>query len=307
MFDSRKFIKYGSSSSENESDYESDDDLAEPEVVSYDSLRYELRNWVHHLREAQALWSAEDQQESTQWKHVWDMLLKFICEQRSAFKAWLRLICYHDGSIPYLRICRGNPLHIASFFGLSSFVRILLEKGYVMDQPCHDQDRFGMGLKGYLAPLDFAVYSKDVDPHTVKLLVDKGADLNRINWALGSYDVQLTPFHMAVSKRPDKEFIEYLLAHNADPSIRDSHGRSAVHYFSYTGCDPDALRLLLEARSDVDLINLPSSRGNQTPLHILVERRNNFPLNLLEAYLKAKADVNIDDEESMSMSAADPL
>lgn len=302
VFNDRELVGYSSSSSGDESDEEENKAPTGTGMMLSKQYRYEITHWIHHLREAQALWSIKDQQENTEWTYIWDKLLEFMCEQRTAFKAWLRLLCYRDESIPYLKICRGNPLHVASFLGISSLVRTLIARDYKVNQPCLDQGRFGMGLQGYLAPLDFAVYSDNVDIETVKLLVDHGADINCTNRSLGRYhDFDVTPFHMAVSKHPNKDFIEYLLAHGADPSMKDHIERTAVHHFSYNGSDPHALRLLLEARPEANLINLTTSYYRQTPLHILAERKSELPLDLLEAYLKAGADVNIDDRESMSM------
>lgn len=310
-FSNREVVDYASDSSrpdwgEDSSEAVSFGEVPDTGLMACRQYRYEVTHWVYHLREAQALWSAEEQQKNADWTYVWDQLLKFTRKQHRAFQAWLRLLCYHDGSIPYAQICQGNPLHIASYLGLSSFIRKLIADGYDVHQQCLHKTKFGKkDPRKYFFPLDLAVSNNSVDVETVKLLVDHGADLNRSNQYLGGeFGRQCNPFHLMVRKQPSRDFIEYLLAHGADPSVKDGKARTAVHQFSYAGLDPEALHLLLKAQPDVNLINLVSTQ-HQTPLHLLVERKNDLPLGLLKAYLEAKADVNIEDKKSMSMSTTD--
>lgn len=301
-FDERKFIDYGSSEEEFEKKSEEQSDQKFDGWVMNRKYRYELTHWCYHFREAQNLWSVKEQQESTDWRYVWDKLLKFMRDDRSAFHVWLQLHCRHESSISYKQISKGGPLHMAAFLGLSSFARVLIDKGYRINQRCQDASRIA---ERYAYPLDFSVCSAKLDVATVKVFVDHGANLNYPDSPLLNVsNYSITAFHRAVSAEPSKDFIRYLLGHGGDPSFKDRLGEAAIHWFSKTGTDPNALRLLLEARSDVNLINIISSHRRQTPLHILVERKNDFSHDLLKAYLEAGANVNRDDGYSMSMSAA---
>lgn len=309
-FNEEEVIEYGSEFTGNGSEANSDEDSNTKARAVKKQGRYEMTHWDYHLHEAQKLWSVDEQQSNVDWKRIWANLLKFMCEDTPAFQTWLRFICYHRDSISYLQICRGSPLHVAAFLGLSSLVRILIDKGYDVNQTCRDL-RFDE-RNVLLNPLTFAVWSEKIDVATVRLLVDHGADLNFSNQTGLEYtdstgdDYWITPFQAAVLKNPTKDFIQYLLAHGAKPSFADERGQTALHHFSRTGTDPDALLVLIKACTNIDLINV-SSKSGQTPLHVLVERKNDLPINLLRAYLKAKANVNSEDKESMSLLQLIPV
>ena len=64
-----------------------------------------------------------------------------------------------------------------------------------------------------------------------------------------------------------------------------------------SGTDRDLLALLLDNGADVNAID---ARG-ETALHKLMDRKD-FPIELLEDMLKARADVNMDDSNSQRKS-----
>ena len=85
-------------------------------------------------------------------------------------------------------------------------------------------------------------------PDTVKLLIEKGADVNqpfRNAW-------QVQPLHSAVASR-SLETVTYLLEQGADINAAQQHGFTPLHTAAQHG-DADMIKLLLEHKADINAV-----------------------------------------------------
>ena len=83
-------------------------------------------------------------------------------------------------------------------------------------------------------------------PALVKLLVEKGADVNQAS----TNDWRVQPLHAAIAAR-DHEIIEYLLQNGADVNARQQHDFTPLHAAAQNG-DADLIKVLLEHRADIN-------------------------------------------------------
>ncbi len=106
-----------------------------------------------------------------------------------------------------------TPLMVAAVNGRLETAEVLLDKGA---NPIARDSSYGA------APIHFASWSGHVE--IVKLLVSKGVDVNLVNRHHGE-----TPLHHAAYGESDTgELIEFLLANGANPSIRDTDGKTPL-------------------------------------------------------------------------------
>ncbi|CAI5791747.1 histone-lysine N-methyltransferase EHMT1-like [Podarcis lilfordi] len=97
--------------------------------------------------------------------------------------------------------------------------------------------------------------------------------------ALNSQDASgRTPLFWATEYRHES-LVELLLAHGADPAVRDHEGNLCLHWAVYVG-SPSIARMLLDAGSDVDALN---GQGD-SPLHLAAQERRYECLVLLLAH-----------------------
>jgi ankyrin repeat protein len=85
-------------------------------------------------------------------------------------------------------------------------------------------------------------------PDTVKLLLEKGADVNqpsKNNW-------QVQPLHSAVASR-NLETVTLLLQQGADINATQQHGFTPLHTAAQHG-DADMIKLLLEHKADINAV-----------------------------------------------------
>ncbi|KAL8175219.1 UNVERIFIED_CONTAM: hypothetical protein K2H54_016970 [Gekko kuhli] len=87
-----------------------------------------------------------------------------------------------------------------------------------------------------------------------------------------------SPLFWATEYRQES-LAELLLAHGADPAVRDKEGNLCLHWAALVGCVPIA-RMLLVAGSDLDV---PNGQGD-SPLHIAARERHYECLVLLLAH-----------------------
>ncbi|KAL1841527.1 hypothetical protein VTJ49DRAFT_6956 [Mycothermus thermophilus] len=244
-------------------------------------VRYELQYWPFHLRQAQALWSPEERETNDDWKQLMAELDKFAFDTPEVFAAWQRKFpdpakreAFANGGF-----CIGHvthePLHVAAYLALDSWVLHLLERG---------EDINGLS-DGSWGPLQAAASSKR-SFSTIKLLLDKGADIN------AEYETGLTTFHIWMLRGDvTVENIKTLLGYGADLKTPGSESRfNALQYFARTGKDPAILDLLLENGSEINTFD-PRSPLKLSPLHLLLWRAS-VPLDLLQAFVKHGADTN---------------
>ena len=143
-----------------------------------------------------------------------------------------------------------NALHIAVLSGNDSeIINILLEKGKV---DVNEKDSWG-----YTA-LHFAVFG-ECSTKTIDVLLSNGANIEARN-SLG-----LTPLFEAV-KHNDLIGVKTLIAHGADVTAKDKHGRTVLHYIARRGYSNKILEMIDSLIKAGANINEPDNEG-ATPLH----------------------------------------
>jgi ankyrin repeat protein len=103
-----------------------------------------------------------------------------------------------------------TALHLASFFGRTGVVRLLIEEGAPVNVPADNPSR--------VSPLHSAVASRNLE--VVETLVEAGADLEARQQ--GGY----TPL-MGASANGRRRMVEFLLAHGANPEACSDEGQTA--------------------------------------------------------------------------------
>ena len=237
------------------------------------TTRYEITHWPQHLQEAEALWSSDEKKNSPLWKELWDLVLKFLCESPGAFHVWQRehLVGIEDvWDLKEDEIL--TPLQIAAAYGLTGLCEILVKRG---------ESATAVTRNGSSA-LWFAT---NHDIELLRLLLENGADPNH-------FTETLPPFHRLLYFNPPIEKIKLMFDYKADSNLHGTWGMTSVHWCGGWCQDPEILRLLLDNGAD---INAGDDMG-ETGLHKLMWQYDT-PKPLLEAFLKAGANVNIEDKD----------
>ncbi len=178
------------------------------------------------------------------WKkhqHVVDFFLNEIPDQAhgtcglgvminlAAREGWAEIVRQHIERDPLAVHQRGwigdTPLHWPAHNGNVEIVRMLLDAGAAIEA-----DEIGCyGGK----PLHGA---SEHSPETVKLLLERGADVNSRNVNVGSKFLGMTPLIMNATQNDDcAEVTELLLAAGADIRATDAQGRSALDHAAAGG------------------------------------------------------------------------
>lgn len=236
--------------------------------------RYELSYWPYHLASAEKLWTPEEREISDEWKRLWKLVIKFLCESPDAFKVWQQhyMELNEDYEVDNTLL---RPLQVAAAYGVPGLVKILLDRG----EPAAGESEDGRSA------LWFAAGSTDIEVLT--LLLERGASPN----ARKDFP---PPFHVLLWQNPKLEFVNIMLEHGADCKIIDRWGFNAMHWFAWFGSDVEVLKVLLKAGGDINVLDT----FGQTPLHKLMFNTQELPTDLLRAFLDNGADVNIDDKQS---------
>lgn len=174
-----------------------------------------------------------------------------------------------------------TPLHYVAGAGLFELTRRLLAKDVNIDAETSFFQR----------ALDLAAGLRDKKQQISisTMLLEKGAELT----ADGDEIFGESPFISMLYNSPSGPMIELFLAHNVDIQGRDSSQFNALHNLAISGDDPALVQLLVDAEAEV---NAEDGDG-ETPLHKLV-RREDCKADMVEAFLKAGAQVNKDDKYS---------
>ncbi|MEW6411943.1 MAG: ankyrin repeat domain-containing protein [Candidatus Zixiibacteriota bacterium] len=171
-----------------------------------------------------------------------------------------------------------TPLHSATGGGWPSVVEYLLAKG---------ADVNAADAEGGTPVLNvvWELYRLETDSAvaTLRLLVDKGADLNckTVN--------QETPLVIAVY-RSNPEVVSFLLDNNADPNIANPDGNTPL-MLAVTRGDDDIARLLLNKGASVDI---KDNHYGATALHMAACKGN---LDVVKVMLELATDINVKDND----------
>lgn len=237
--------------------------------------RYEVASWHHHVREAERLWSPSERKGSAEWQVLLNEMERFFLLEPVAFEVWKL--------VQALYWCEGwEPLLFAAAFGLTSLAELLIDRGAkVMDASPNGLSSLHMATE---APNDLEMLT---------LLLNHGGDPN--------FEGQQIPaFHEWFQWGIDIECVDAFLRNNAScKMISRERQWNVLHYFAERGSDRKVLDHLLdnpfnpENRADIN----GQDDDGETPLHKLL-RRQEIPIELLEAFLARGSDVNIDDHNS---------
>lgn len=244
-------------------------------------VRYEIQYWPYHVLESERLWSAEERRTNDDWAALLSELDKFVFETPEVFAAWQTKyprgqdeLLFSIGSGPY------EPLHVASYLGLTSWTRHLLDRGEDLN-----------GLSGGYSPLQVAACLNN-RLETIKMLLAEGADPNAQN------GVGRSAFHTWLLKGEGTiEGVQMMLDHGADPVSSSSKEHwAALQYFAVKGEDPEVLDLLIAHGADINAIDA-ADVFKLPPLHVLL-CRTDTPGPLLDAFVKRNADTNAENAGS---------
>lgn len=250
----------------------SDDGEVDTDITR--STRYELTYWPHHLQAAEKLWSREEKSTNQDWKELWNLVIKFLCDTPGAFMTWKRHYAklsdsydFDDGDFSW------TPLHVAAAYGLTGLCEVLIE---------HGESATAQTTDG--RPVLWCAAEHSIE--MLELLLNHGADPNtRIEFP--------SPFHRLMWLNPKPEVTELMLRHQADCKLQDEYGLTAMHWFGLWGTDPKVLSLLLASGGE---INATDSYG-ETALHKLMWQWP-LPLPLLHDFIEKGADIHLSDKES---------
>ena len=235
-------------------------------------VRYELTYWPYHLQAAERLWSRDEKLTNSDWKELWTLVLRFLCDSPGAFRTWQRHYMEFSDTYDVYEVLL-DPLQVAAAYGLTGLCEILILHGHSAAAETVD----GRSVLWFAAEHSLEL---------LRLLLEHGADPN----ANKEYP---TPFHRLLWLNSNIEGVKLMLDYKGDCALKDSYGLTAVHWFAYAGSDVEILRLLLANGGE---INATDSYG-ETGLHKLMWQ-DPLPLNLLHEFIKSGADVNLSDKES---------
>lgn len=194
------------------------------------------------------------------------------------------------------------PLDYAAANGQLEIAKILIAAGAPL---------VGDELTACEVAIHYAVRQKD--GKMLELLLDAGASPNTAVGRRGLDAESTPPLHMAI-QRDDTGTIKVLLAHNANPDVRDTYSMTALHLAARDGKAAIA-ELLIHARADVsarqDRFFLPCGSGEEstpslnTPLHFAAACGNPETIKVLVG-AGAKVEAHNRYGNTPLMSAVDP-
>ena len=169
---------------------------------------------------------------------------------------------------------RWTPLYIASRYGHTEVVRLLLTKDGIKVNKADDIRQ---------TPL----YMASEHGHTdiVRLLIDSSALVNQANMATD------TPLHTAV-RFGCTDIVRLLIGYSADVNKADAFGHTPLITASRNG-KTEIIQLLINAHADVD----KTTNGKQTPL---LFASSNGCVDIVRLLLKTDADVNKADRDGVT-------
>ena len=166
-----------------------------------------------------------------------------------------------------------TPLHFAAAYDHIDVVRMLLEHNVAVNS----QDDQGS------TPLLFALQKGNINPHLLRLLLDRGADARMCDCS------GKTALHMAAVD-DHYEAVRILLEHCAEVNSRDEKGFTPLLLASEKG-NRNVVRLLLDHKSDAQV----RDNSRKSLLHLAAA---NGHLEVVKILLDCNADVNSRDDIS---------
>lgn len=265
---------------EEESYFEEDNDVE----TGGRKIRYEASYWTYHFREADNSWTAEERQLNSTWAELMSEVNLFVVQNTSFFCHWQKIL-----DIPSAPL---KPLHVASYYGLTSWAEEILKAGGDPNEWSGSPERNALQAAAR-GVSDYPELRGSDNLPIMRILLEHGGDPN-------AESTEVIPaFHSWLSNDFTIEAVKLMLDHGADPAYQSQQDQfSIIHECAWGAQDAKVLPLLLDhtvngLKAD---INALTSYGSN-PLHLLLTRRD-VPIPLLEAFIERGADVNKDDSSS---------
>jgi ankyrin repeat protein len=242
--------------------------------------RYELYFLTYHVRQAEELWTPEERATDSTWAELMKEFDYFVSGNHRFFIRWQKFdenIADDHGHLA--------PLHLAAYFGLTSWAQHLFSKG------ANPNELSGSPIA--MSALQVAARKGKSRP-MLKFLLENGADPN-----FDSAET-LPAFHNWLLNDASMEAVQLLLKHGADPTVADKANMwTALHYFAWGAEDNvEVLETLLNHAINGVKPNINTLDDQKSsPLHVLLWRRE-VPKKLLQAFIDNDADVNSEDASS---------
>jgi uncharacterized protein len=228
-----------------------------------------------------------------------------LCPLWLAAQDWDKLNVLLNSSVNVQQRIRGYSVlvKLAAMPGMTKNMRLLIDKGvdptksapdnYLMYNAATSGDTANLGLVirsglnvndtviGGDCPLNAALFYRTVA--TVKMLVEKGADVNTNAASFG-----LEAFHgftplMFAAFGNDKASFYYLLDHGANPNIKSKSGYTALMLLQQAEEDDPAMTKAILDHGAEPAITTPS--GNDA-LHFAMQKGNTASVAILKKYSK---------------------
>ncbi|XHG01919.1 hypothetical protein AWENTII_005288 [Aspergillus wentii] len=234
----------------------------------YKDVRYEILHWAYHVRSAELVWPEEARDEDIvdRFDAIYDSVERFMQPDSQVYQNWLKK------AHPWRKFEQPDqPLHIAARYGVVGLLKRYLSQEVDVN----------MANEGNNTPLHFCC-TGDGDYQGMELLIEAGANPN-----LQGPVVADSPLITLVnSPYPTPAMVEYLLSKGANPDLRDSSGRTCLHYAVDRGSLGMCQALLKHGAN----ANVRDESG-QTPIHGVFRLANH--LAVAQLLLDHQADVNV--------------
>ncbi|MEW9699399.1 ankyrin repeat domain-containing protein [Paenibacillus sp. SI8] len=119
-------------------------------------------------------------------------------------------------------------------------------RGFLDSKPAlaNTENEDGLTLLGFAAHFG--------QTEAVKLLLDRGADVNAVSHSKVSYIPSNTALHAAIAGERSMDVIRLILAHDADTNLFDSNGHTSVHAAAFHDHNTEMIQLLIDHGADVN-------------------------------------------------------
>jgi ankyrin repeat protein len=171
--------------------------------------------------------------------------------------------------------CKRTALHLASELNDDVILKFLLEQGANVNLT----DRFGKNA------LHFALENAKVNVEIIKLLVDKGIDVETRGYAEGT-----TPLHFCCRKG-HYDALLILLVNDVNVNAKDLFNYSVLHEAVFGG-NCNCVKELLDHGADINAV----CKSGKTVLHAAFEKGSSPNVDVIQLLLSRGVDANKQDE-----------
>lgn len=256
---------------------------------SDEAYRYEVNYCGYHLKRVEELYGQDDRTGS-EWAEFERLRAAFFRDDSPYFRSWVNLLSQGRHDVYCWTDFRTiHPIHVAALHGLTSLVKKLIVDGIDLTQSTNiGDDPLILALQYYRSTQgDEKSYNNSIN--LLEVLLESGADVNAIN-AVSSEPAFFRLFYY----NPTLEVVQLFLSHAADLSVTDDWNFTILHLFCAICDKADVLEELLNHGAQLDALD----QSQRTPLHSILSRFSEVPLELLKILIRAGANVNSEDDYS---------